>query len=161
RRFYSEGMARLRVFDARAARDLLEKAVAADPGFALSHAGLATAWDQLGYEENAKTEARQAFALSSKLPRAARLLVEARYREMSREWQRAIDIYRALFEFFPDSLEYGLALANTQNSGNRWNDALATVATLRGLPAPLRDDPRIDLVEAEAAYSLGGSPKVQ
>lgn len=160
-RFYSEGMARLRVLDARGARDLLQKAVAAEPDFALSHAGLAAAWDQLGYEENAKTEAGKAFALSSNLPRAARLLVEARYHEMSREWQRAIDIYRALFEFFPDNLEYGLALANTQNSGNRWNDALATAANLRELPAPLRNDPRIDLVEAEAAYSLGDSAKVQ
>src|SRR2546422_3466995 len=43
-RLYSEGLARLRVFDALAARDALSKAVAADPNFALAHSALAEVW---------------------------------------------------------------------------------------------------------------------
>ncbi|HMD09531.1 MAG TPA: hypothetical protein VKH63_18520, partial [Candidatus Acidoferrum sp.] len=42
-RFYAEGLAKLRVFDALAARDLLEKAVAADPNYALAHSALSAA----------------------------------------------------------------------------------------------------------------------
>jgi len=160
-RLYSEGTSRLRVFDALSARDFLQEAVASEPDFPLSHANLAAAWDQLGYEENARAEAKKALELSSRLSRTERLLIEARYYEMSREWEKAIELYRPLFEFFPDDLDYGLALANTQNSGNKWNDALATVRILRGLPSPLSDDPRIDLVEADAAYSLGDSARVQ
>src|SRR5262249_35925072 len=37
-RLYTEGLANLRLFDARAARDLLEKAVAADAEYSLAHA---------------------------------------------------------------------------------------------------------------------------
>jgi eukaryotic-like serine/threonine-protein kinase len=154
---YSEGLAKLRIFDSLAARDLLQKAVTTEPDFALSHAGLATAWAQLGYDENARAEAKQAFDRSRNLSRAERLLVEGRYREMSRDWGRAIEIYRALFDFFPDNLDYGLALANAQYYANRWKDELETTAALRQLPAPLRDDPRIDLAETDAARSLGDS----
>src|ERR1700740_2506884 len=85
-KLYSEGLTRLRVFDALAARDLLRKAVATEPTFAPSHAALAKAWAQLGYDENAKSEAKKAFDLSANLPRAERLLVEGRYRARTREW---------------------------------------------------------------------------
>ena len=154
-RLYAEGLSKVRVFDALSARDSLVKAIAAEPNYALSHAALATAWSQLGYDENAKAEAKKAFDLSSKLPRAERLLVEARYRETSHEWDKAIEIYRALFEFFPDSLDYGIALASVQVSGGRGNDALETLAHLRELPPPQRDDPRIDLGKDDALESLG------
>jgi len=160
-RLYSEGLAKLRVFDALAAHDLLLKSVAKESNYALSHAALATAWGQLGYDENAKAEAKKAFDLSANLSRAERLLVEGRYRETSREWGKAIEIYRALFEFFPDNLDYGLALAIAQVSANKWKDALDTIATLREMPSPLRDDPRIDLAEDDAARSLGDTKRAE
>ncbi len=158
-KLYAEGLARLRVFDALAARDLFQKAIAAEPSFALSHSALATTWSDLGYEEKAKLEARKSFDLSSNLPRAGRLLVEGRYREVSRDWSRAIEIYRALFDFFPDNLDYGLALAQAQLGANRWRDALGTVSVLRELPVPLRDNPQIDFVENNAAQALGDAKR--
>jgi DNA-binding winged helix-turn-helix (wHTH) protein/tetratricopeptide (TPR) repeat protein len=154
-KLYSQGLTKLRVFDALAARDLLLKAVATEPDYALSHSELASAWAQLGYDENAKREAKKAFELSSNLSRAERLLVEGRYREMSLQWGRAIEIYRALVDFFPDNLDYGLALAKAQIGANQWKQALDTIAALRTLPAPLRDNPQIDLVENDAARALG------
>jgi eukaryotic-like serine/threonine-protein kinase len=153
-RLYSEGLEKLRVFDAQTACDLFAKSIVAEPDFALSHAALATAWATLGYDEKAKYEAKQAFELSNALPRAERLLVQGRYHEMSKDWDKAIDIYRALFAFFPDSLDYGLALAHAEVNGGRGKDALETIFALRSLPAPLRDDPRIDLAEASASESL-------
>jgi len=154
-KLFSEGLAKLRVFDTLAARDLLRKAVETEPQYALSHAALASAWEQLGYDEKAQSEAKKAFNLSSNLSRAERLLVEGRYRETSRDWGKAIEIYRALFEFYPDNLDYGLALTNSELMSNKWPEALATIDSLRALPAPLRDDPRIDLAENDAARSLG------
>jgi eukaryotic-like serine/threonine-protein kinase len=154
-KLYSEGRAKLRTFDALAARDLLLKAVAVEPNFALSHAALATAWSRLGYDENAKAEAKKAFDLSANLSRADKLLTEGLYREMSLDWEKTIEINRALFEFFPDNLDYGLGLVNAQLQANRWKDTLDTIAALRELPSPLRDDPRIDLAEGYAARSLG------
>lgn len=158
-KLYSEGLVRLRAFDALRARDLLQNAIAVEPNYALSHAALATAWARLGYDENAKAEAKKAFDLSSNLSRAERLLVEGRYHENSRDWDKAADIYRALFEFFPDNLEYGLALANAEYRANKWKNTLTTIAALRELPAPLRDDPRIDLAEQDAARSLGDTKR--
>jgi eukaryotic-like serine/threonine-protein kinase len=160
-RLYWEGLGRLRVFDALAAHDLFVKAVASEPTYALSHSALAKASAELGYDENAVAEAKKAYDLAGNLSRAERLLVEARYREYSRDWDRAIEIYRALYEFFPDNLDYGLALANAQVSAGKGKDALATVASLRNLPSPLRDDPRVDLTNGRAAESLGDFKTVQ
>jgi DNA-binding winged helix-turn-helix (wHTH) protein/tetratricopeptide (TPR) repeat protein len=158
---YWEGLAQLRVFNALAAHDLLLRAVAAEPSYALSHSALATAWVQLGYDANANAEAKKAFDLSGNLSRAERLLVEARYRETSRDWEKAIEIYRALFEFFPDNLDYGLALSADQVNDGKGKEALGTVAALRNLPAPVSEDPRIDLANARAAESLGDFKTVQ
>ena len=158
---YAEGLSKLRASEVLQARDLLAKAVEAEPGYALSHAALATAWAQLGYDEDARDEAKKAFDLSSNLSRAERLLVEARYHETSRDWEKAAGIYRALFEFFPDNLDYGLALANAEYKGNKWKDVLETVAALRSLPAPLRDDPRIEVAEGDAAMPLGDTKRAE
>jgi len=160
-KFYSEGLANLRVFDTLAARDRLQKASELEPDFALSHAALANAWEQLGYDERAKLEAKRAFELSSNLSRAERLLVEGRYRETILDWEKAIEIHHALFDFFPDNLDYGLALANSELKANRWKDALATIAALHSLPPPLGEDPRIDLAENDAARSLGDMKRAE
>jgi eukaryotic-like serine/threonine-protein kinase len=154
-KLYAEGLARLRVNDAIAARDLLQKAVEADPSHALAHSALAAAWTLLGYDENARLLAKTAYDLSGSLSREDRLLTEARYRETSKEWNNAADNYRTLFGFFPDNLEYGLLLARAQTRGGKGKEALATVESLRKLPPPLGDDARIELAASEAAQSLG------
>ena len=160
-RFYAEGLARLRVFEMLAARDLLQKAVAADPDYPLAHAALASAWSELGYGQNARKEAKKAFDLSANLSREDRLSIEARYRGINHESPREIEIYRTLWTFFPDNVDYGYALAMAQNDARRPNDALATVEEMRRLPAPLKDDPRIDDAELEAAAELGDFKRMQ
>lgn len=154
-RLYAEGLARLRVLDAAGARDLLQQAVSAEPRFPLSHMALATAWRTLGYDQKAKQEAKKSLDLSSHLPRGDRLLIEARFHEMSGEMDQAISAYRALFALFPDSLEDGLLLAEAQSWGGKPADALATIGALRRLPEPLSQDPRIDLREGGAMNMQG------
>ena len=154
-RSYSEGLGRLRSFDNLGARDLLEKAVSTEPNFALAHAALADAWSGLGYDAKAREEAEKAFDLSGPLSREQRLWVEGRYRQATHEWDKAVEIYRSIYDFFPDNLEYGLRLARVQASAGRAHEALATLDELRRLPAPASDDPRIDQAEAEAAGAAG------
>ena len=158
-RLYSEGLARLRFYDAPAARDLLTKAIRVEPGCAVVHSALAQAWSILGYDERAKQEAQQALGLSSSLSRESRLFIEGRYREAAKEWDKAVDIYTTLFRFFPDNLEYGLRLVAVQTSGGRAKDALSTAAALRSLPSAARNDPRIDVAESGAAQVLGDFPR--
>jgi serine/threonine protein kinase/tetratricopeptide (TPR) repeat protein len=153
-RLYSEGLAKLRSFDTLAARDLLEKAIQADPQFPFAHSALSAAWGQLGYDAKAKDEAEKAFRLSENLSHEEKLDIEGRYRATSKQWDKAIEIYRSLYEFFPDNLDYGLRLADVQDLSGKPNDALLTLGSLRKLPPPSCDDPRIDLAEATVAYSL-------
>jgi tetratricopeptide (TPR) repeat protein/tRNA A-37 threonylcarbamoyl transferase component Bud32 len=153
-RLYAEGLARLRVFDAIGARDLLEKAAAADSRYPLAHAALAGAWSALGYDGKAREQARKAFDLSGNLSREDRLAVEGRYRETVREWDKAVEIYRTLWGFFPDNLEYGLRLAASQLSAGNRKESLATAESLGRLSGPASEDPRVDLARAQAAGSL-------
>jgi eukaryotic-like serine/threonine-protein kinase len=151
-KFYAEGLARLRLYDEVSARDLLEKAVAAEPNHALAHSALAAAWSGLGYDAKAIAEAKKAYDLSSDLSRETRLVVEGRYRAMNNEWPQSVEIYRSLFTFFPDNLDYGLQLARAQSRAGKPTDALATIAALeKSFP---NDGARVALAEAETARTI-------
>ena len=152
-RLYSEGLNRLRTFEVQAAREFLEKAVAADPQHALSHSALAESWSALGYDGRAQEEAKKALELSGALVREDQLFVQARYFEISCQWDKALETYGVLSGFFPGSVEYGLRLANSQIAAGKARAALGTLEKLRKL-RPAEDDPRIDLVEAQVAESL-------
>jgi serine/threonine protein kinase/tetratricopeptide (TPR) repeat protein len=154
-RFYSQGLQRLHQFDYLHARDLLQRAVAAEPQYALAHSALAVAWKGLGYDANAKDEAKKAFDLSANFSREDRLWIEGQYREFTNDRAKAVETYRTLFDFFPDNLDYGLRLASAQTSAGKGKDALATLDALRKLSSPAAEDARIDLTDATAAASLG------
>jgi eukaryotic-like serine/threonine-protein kinase len=148
-RFYTGGQERLWAFDYGHARDLLTKAVVADPAYPLAHAALADAWSHLGYAPKARAEIGRARALSGHLGPEDRLLIDGQYYATIQDRTRAIDAYRQLFIQFPDNLDYGLRLADEQ----RWvnpEDALRTLEALRHLPLPSSDDPRIDYIEARS-----------
>lgn len=149
-RFYALGITKLRQFDALAAKDLLQQAAAVDPNFSLVHSMLATAWAQLGYEDKRKAEAKRALDLSVDLPRAQRMLVEGEYYESIGNQDQAASTYHALFELFPDNLEYGLRLIEVQIRLGRGSQATQVIQQLRRLPSPSSDDPRIDLAEARS-----------
>jgi tetratricopeptide (TPR) repeat protein len=153
-RLYAEGLEKLRVGDALGARDVLLRATVAEPSFALAHAALARAWILLGFDSSAADAAKRAMDLSGSLGETDRLWIEGLYRGTTKQWDRAIATYRTLFDRFPDSVDYGLRLAETQTIAGKAKDALETVAALRKLPGPGRDDPQIDLAEAAAAQAL-------
>ena len=148
-RLYAEGRARLWAFDYFAARDLLDKAIAADPDFPLAHAALSDVWWHTGYDAKARVEARRALELSNHLSQEQQLLVEGQYQRAVQEWPKAVETYRSLFRLFPDNLDYGLLFASAQMHLSA-TDSLQTLAVLRHLPPPLGDDARIDMTEASA-----------
>ena len=150
-RLYAEGLARLRQFDAAGAQEKFEAAISADPKDALSHAALASAWSQLGYDARAAEQSKIAFELSTGLAREDRLVIEGAYYTAGKEWDKAIDVYRTLYDFFPDRVDYGLNLVDSQVAAGKANDALTTISKLR---APRVADPRIDLAEARAAAAV-------
>jgi tetratricopeptide (TPR) repeat protein len=148
-RQYAEGRAKLWAFDFIGARDLLIKAETADLQYPLVHSMLSTTRSHLGYTAKGRAEAQRALDLSGPLLQEERLLIEGQYQETFANWPKAVEAYRSLLKFFPDSLDYGLLLASVQRRVKP-ADALATLGTLRHLPSPAGDDPRIDMNEASA-----------
>jgi eukaryotic-like serine/threonine-protein kinase len=159
-RLYAEGLQRLRRFDALGARALLERAVQTDPAFPLAHAALASAWSTLGYDERARSAAKDAFDRSNNLARADRLQVEGTYREMSNNSKEAITIWQTLATFFPDDIEHALRLANAQITAGAGKDSLATIEDFKKR-FPQLHDPRLDLAEAAAADTLSDFKREQ
>lgn len=152
-RLYAEGLQKLRLFDALAARDLLQKSVALDPGHAPAHSALAQAWATLGYDDKAREQAKRALELSPRFSREERLLIEGRAHEILAEQPAAIENYRALWQFFPDRVDYGLFLIRAQINAGRGSDAEFTLADVRKLPVSDADAARIDLSDGNIAMS--------
>lgn len=147
-RFYSLGLQKLRTYDLIVARGFFEQAIAAEPRFPLAHAMLARTDGYLHHFDQAKVEAKQGLDLASGLPRIQHMEIEASYDYAIGDRAKAAEIYRVLFNLFPDSLDYGLQLAKLQQESYHPDEALETIRQLRQLPAPAGDDPLIDLREA-------------
>lgn len=154
---YAQGLDRLRSFDYLGAQKLLAQAAVADPSSAPIHAALSRAWSELGNDTRSVQEALKALELAGPLSRGERLVIEARLAEARHEWNKASEIYRSLWTFFPDEIEYGLQLTTSLDQAGRSSDALEVIRALRRLPPPAGDDPRIDLAEVEVAGGLADS----
>jgi DNA-binding winged helix-turn-helix (wHTH) protein/tetratricopeptide (TPR) repeat protein/TolB-like protein len=160
-RLYSDGLAKMRVYDDVAASDLFQRVIRLQPEYSPAYLALATAWSDLGYDAKAAAAARKAMDLAQNLPPEARLQTEARYHEMNGDWTRAIEVYSRLQQSYPDNLDYSLNLAAAQDAMGKNAEAAATLAAVRKSPSPERDDPRIDITEARIAGNLGDFKREQ
>ena len=88
--------------------------------------------------------AQKAFDASAGLNREDRLNVEGRLADAQQNWTKAAEVYRTLWGFFSDNAEYGLRLAAVQTNAGLAREALDTLVTIRRLPPPQGQDPRID-----------------
>jgi eukaryotic-like serine/threonine-protein kinase len=160
-RLFFEGVRKLRDFDPTGAAGLLQQAAAKDPSHALTHSSLAEAWSMLGYDNRAREASQKAVQLAADLPHIENLLITGRNYELNSDWNKAVETYQALWTWHPDELEYGLLVAGAKTHAGRAREALETVEELRKLRPPAGKDPRIDLVESEAASVLGDYQRQQ
>lgn len=143
-RMYSLGLVRMREYDYQSAHGLFLQAIKADPEFPLSYSMAARVDILLGHEDEAKAEARRGLDLSGGLSRVQRMEIEATYYQVTADRAKAAEIFKVLFDMFPDSLDYGLQLAKLQQESYQPDAALKTIRQLRSLPPPARDDPGLD-----------------
>ena len=153
-RLYAEALRKLRTLDAIGARDDLQNAIKIEPDYPLAHAALAYAWEILGYDKKAGEEAKEAFDHSKDLGYPDPELIEARYRTIRHEWDRAIQIYQSLWGTKLDEPKYLLEVASVQTDADRGEDAKKTLDALRKAETGAGDDPRIDYEEALADEKL-------
>jgi class 3 adenylate cyclase/tetratricopeptide (TPR) repeat protein len=151
---YAEGLKKLRTLDAIGAREELQQAVKLEPHYALAHAALAHAWEILGYDKNAEKEAKKAFDDSRGLGYVDSGLIEAQYRTLTGEWDRAIEIYSSLWGVKLDEPEYLLDVVGVQIRADMGQDALKTLDALRHAENGFGEDPRIDYAAALADGKL-------
>lgn len=159
-RFYSQGIARLRNYDNAGAKALLEKSIALEPTFALSHSVMSKVWTNLGYDNKAHDEAKLANDLSENLSRREKLAIQGRYLETIRDWDKATEIYQSLWNFYPDETAPGLQLVAVQINNSQLKDAQAAIDALRKLNASGLDDIQIDIQEARIAQRQGDFKKL-
>jgi TolB-like protein len=145
-RLYAAGLARLRAFDAITGRDLLERAVAADPKYSLAHAALAEALSRSATKIRPRGGASGLRGVGAAA--GERLLVEARCREMARDWAQAAEITRPV-GLFPTiwSITYawprperGRALADAAAAG--WSQGVGGAGRGRSQDRPRRSRAR-------------------
>jgi len=93
-RWYERGVDALYSMTYETARKSLEQAVSVDPGFALAHASLARAYDELDYTDRAKDSMLRAVAAAqdSRLSDADDRKLRALQYMVSREYERAVPL---------------------------------------------------------------------
>lgn len=154
-----EGLELLRLRRPGEALERFEIGIAREPDFALLHCARSDAWSALGYEQRALEAAREGFLRSGPLPRKEQIEVEARFRRLSSEWDSAIQLTQALWTFDPSEPDLGIGLATMQLDAGRLADALTTIGELRERTESARPDPRLDLLEAEQAWTVSDAPR--
>lgn len=153
-KLYSEGLAKLRVYDDVEASHLFEKVIDLQPEWSPAYSALASAWSALGYDAKAAIPARKAMELSRDQPERIRLETEARYYKINADWTREIEVYSRLQHLYPDDLDYWINIASAQMAMGKSGEAATTIAALQESRASGLDDPRIELTEAGIAGDL-------
>ncbi|MBZ0113335.1 MAG: tetratricopeptide repeat protein, partial [Thermoanaerobaculia bacterium] len=154
-RLHAMGLERLHTFDASGAVTLLEQAVAADSRNPRIRTSLSSAYDQLGFVEKARAEAKLAMELSAALDPAERLEIEGRYRRLVADWPAAVKVYEQLWVASRDELEYGLLFAECLIENGQPERAEEVTSILERLPSAAAGDVRILFLNAKAAAAQG------
>jgi serine/threonine protein kinase len=103
-RYYAQGMLHHERLEEQEARAMLEKAVAADPGFATAHAKLSVVHANLGDMPKAREFAALALERSDRLPPAERYYIEGRYYSLDPStFNKAVAAYQRPATTWPSS----------------------------------------------------------
>lgn len=127
-RCYSLAVEKAHGYQNQAAIDLLERAVALDPEFAMAHARIgyayAVTWSQM---DRGKPYLEKAFKLSSKLTEKDRLNIAAWYAIANLDFLSAIDSYREIINRFPLETEAYWRLARLLGGEGKREEAIAVL----------------------------------
>ncbi len=146
-RFFSLAVEKAQALHNREAIELLEKAVALDPQFAMAHARIgytyAVTW---GIADKAKPHLEKAFKLAERLSEKDRLNINAWYAIANLDYQNAIEIYREIISKYPLETESYWRLGRLLEGEERLDEAVEV----------LKQGLTVD-AEAKNIYNLLGS----
>lgn len=97
--------------------ELMEKAVAIDPEFAMAYRSMAMSYGNRKFRPQQKKYLQKALGLSNRLPARERYLIEASYYSFSEKTKdKSVEAYKKLLELYPDDPEGNHNLAVNYSS---------------------------------------------
>jgi serine/threonine protein kinase/Tfp pilus assembly protein PilF len=127
RKMYDQGTDAIRNGAFLQATKALEQAAVSDPKFALAHARLAEAWNELDYSDRAKDEMLKAQPLGSapsELPRLDALYLEAIHATVTRDYPVAIKAYTELVRLSPNNAQVYVDLGRAYEKNEEIKQAI-------------------------------------
>jgi serine/threonine protein kinase/Tfp pilus assembly protein PilF len=130
-RAYNEGLQLNRAGQYNAAADKFDQATKEDPNFALAYANLAQTYKQLGFDDKAELNSRQAKVLSDNLPDTEKFLIQAKNAMITNDTQNAIAAYEKLTSVNPDDNDAQFQLAQLYEQAANYDAARKRLAKVR------------------------------
>lgn len=151
-RFYSLALEKANGLQVKDGLQLLEKAVALDPEFAMAHARIgyiyAVTW---GWALKGKPHLEKAYSLSNRLTEKDRLYIQAWYAVANSDFISSINTYQEILKKFPLETEAYLRLALLLRGEEKFDEAILV----------LRQGLNIDPNSPNLHNSLGGTFSLQ
>ncbi len=125
-RLYVEGRKLHNEQKYRESIQMMEKALALDPGFAMAYRSMAMGYSNLLFTSQKQIYLKKAFELADRLSERERYTIEADYyRESERSYDKAVTAYERLLELYPDDSIGTTNLGILYNSLEEWDKAIA------------------------------------
>jgi len=134
---YTEGREYHNKRDFAKSIEMMQKALAIDPGFAMAYRSMAMSYTNSYYMAKAKACLKKAMELSDRVSPRERLLLEAEYySEFEATTPKAIEAYKKFLEIYPDDSFANIKLAFIYNSYEMYEECIEVCR------APIRDKDR-------------------
>jgi serine/threonine protein kinase/predicted Zn-dependent protease len=102
-KYYIEGRKYHLTLDMMRSIELMEKAIAIDPEFAMAYRSMAKSYGAIGFIPQRKKYMEKALELSDRLPTRERFFIEADFLSRSEKtFDKAVEAYKKLLELYPD-----------------------------------------------------------
>jgi serine/threonine protein kinase/predicted Zn-dependent protease len=136
-KYYSEGRRYHNDQDFRQSIQSMEKAIAADPEFAMAYRSMAASYFNMTYYAESNNCLQKALAFSERISDRERYIIQADYyRDSEKTHGRAIEAYQKLLQLYPDDAMGIINLGLIYSESEEWDKALE----LYEPPVKIRDE---------------------
>jgi serine/threonine protein kinase/Flp pilus assembly protein TadD len=124
-KYYSEGRKLHDEQDFRPSIQMMEKAIAIDPNFAMAYRSMSMSLFNLSYYSESRKYLQKAFELTDRLSDRERYAIEGDfYRESEKSYGKAVEAYQKLLELYPDDIIGNTNLGILYADLEEWDKAI-------------------------------------